>query len=65
MLNFKKLVPFAIFTYILFMLALLMGIRAIKLPVKIHLKAHRIIALIAMVFATFHAIVMVYITYFL
>jgi hypothetical protein len=65
MLNFKKLVPFAILTYILFMLALLIGMRVIKVPIKAHRRVHQVVALFAMVLATFHAIIMIYITYFL
>jgi len=65
MLNFKNLVPFAILTYILFVLTILIGMRVIKVPIKIHRQVHRIVGFIAIAFATIHAIAMIYMTYFL
>jgi hypothetical protein len=60
MLNFKSLVPFAVLTYILFVVTILMGVRVIR----VSLKVHRLFGFISIGLATIHAIVMIYITYF-
>ncbi|MEO0185795.1 MAG: hypothetical protein ABIL20_08375 [candidate division WOR-3 bacterium] len=56
--NFIK--PLGIMTYICVLLAVLTGLRLIKVPLKIH----RLLALIAVIFATIHALIVIYLTYF-
>jgi len=56
---FKMLIPFGIFTYIMFLLTLLMGSRVIKVQFKVH----RIFGIVSVVFATFHAVIMLYLNY--
>ena len=60
-MKFKLLVPFGIFIYIMFMVTLLMGMRVIK----VQLKLHRIFGIASVCLGTLHAIVMIYINYFL
>lgn len=52
--------PLGIVTYICVLLAVLTGLKIIKAPLKIH----RFIALIAILLATIHALIVIYLTYF-
>lgn len=60
-LSYKTLIPFGIFTYIFLLVTVLMGMRVIKVKVTVH----RIFGRILLALATLHAIVMIYVTYFL
>jgi hypothetical protein len=60
-LSYKNLIPFGIFIYIILLLTVLMGMRVIKVKVKVH----RTLGKITLGLATIHAIVMIYVTYFL
>ncbi|MBS4015636.1 MAG: hypothetical protein KGZ86_04295 [Candidatus Latescibacteria bacterium] len=56
----KLLIPFAIFTYLWFLLVILTGLRVIKTKVSVH----KSLALVAFILATIHAGVMIYLSYF-
>lgn len=53
------LIPFAIFGYLWFLLTLLSGLKVIK----VNYKTHRIFGIVAVILATLHAVVMIYLNY--
>lgn len=56
----KLIKPLGIITYVFVLLAVLTGLRIIK----VNLKWHRLIALIGIIIATLHAALVLYLTYF-
>jgi DMSO/TMAO reductase YedYZ heme-binding membrane subunit len=58
-MSFKMLIPFAIFGYLWFLLTLLSGLKVIK----VNYKTHRIFGIVAVILATLHAVVMIYLNY--
>jgi len=52
--------PLGIITYILILLAVLTGLRIIK----VNIKWHRLIALLGIIGATIHGLIVLYVTYF-
>jgi uncharacterized membrane protein len=56
---FNLIKPLGIATYALVLIALLTGLRVIKVPVK----WHRLIAIVALAAATVHAVIVIYLAY--
>ncbi|MDH5185557.1 MAG: hypothetical protein OEZ20_07920 [candidate division WOR-3 bacterium] len=56
----KFIIPLGIATYAVLLLAILTGLRVIKVKVK----WHKMIALIALIIASIHAIIVIYLNYF-
>ncbi|MEO0123708.1 MAG: hypothetical protein ABIL69_06865 [candidate division WOR-3 bacterium] len=56
--NFIK--PLGIITYLCLLFAILTGLKVIKVSLKIH----RLFAFVAIIFATIHALLVIYLTYF-
>ncbi|MCX7994806.1 MAG: hypothetical protein N3A65_03395 [candidate division WOR-3 bacterium] len=52
--------PIGIFAYVYILLAVLTGLKIIKAPLKVH----RLLALIGIISATIHALIVLYLTYF-
>jgi len=56
----KYIIPLGIFTYSFMLLAVLTGIRIIKVKVKVH----KAIAIIGIIGATIHVALVIYLNYF-
>jgi hypothetical protein len=52
--------PFGIVTYAFILFTVLTGLRIIKIPVK----SHKLVGLIALILGTLHACLVIYVTYF-